>query len=208
LYFVGATSPRGHLPTLLTGTARLAASARRQTDLVVVDTCGFVDGVAGQSLKFHQLELAQPRHVIGLQHGEELEPLLGIARRFTAAQVTALPVHPGVVATSAEQRAENRRTRLERYFAAPLPRFVVRPTTFMPSLPAGFDLSALHGILVGLADGRGGFLGVGVLEHADGTLRCAGPVARAPSGLRLGSARVDEAWRPRSVDLRGLLDNG
>src|SRR5690606_41384444 len=101
-------------------------------------------------LKFHKLELARPDHVVGLQRGAELEPLLGVARRFTAAEVTPLPVHPAVVPTGVEERAEQRRARLQRYFSGGLPRPRVKEPVFMPSLPPGFRRSRTHGLPVAL----------------------------------------------------------
>jgi len=205
LYFVGDITPLSQLLPLLTGTARLLEDARRRSRLVVVDTSGLVTGVLGQTLKFHKLELARPDHVVGLQRGAELEPLLGVARRFTPAEVTPLPVHPDVVPTGVEERAERRRARLERYFSGELHRFRVKESVFMPSLPPGFDLSLLHGMLVSLEDGRGACIGLGVLEHDDSGLRLKTVVDQVPSGLRLGSTRVDSAWRPRAVDVASLL---
>jgi polynucleotide 5'-hydroxyl-kinase GRC3/NOL9 len=208
LYFVGSTSPRAHLLPLLAGTARLLQEARRRATLIVVDTSGLVAGTVGQVLKFHKLELARPRHVAGLQRGAELEPLLGVARRFTSAEVTALPVHPAVVATGAQQRAEHRRERLARYFSAPLHRYQVCPLGFMPPLPRGLDHSLLQGLLVGVNDRSGSCLGVGVLEHGVDALRLVTPASGAPSGLRLGSTRVDVDWRATGTDLRTLFRGG
>jgi polynucleotide 5'-kinase involved in rRNA processing len=205
MYFVGAVSPRDHLLPVLAGTVGLLEEARRRSTCVVVDTSGFVAGIVGQVLKFHKLELARPRYVVGLQRGEELEPLLGVARRFTRAEVSALPVHPAVVASSVEQRADHRRERLARYFAGPLHRYRVRVTVFMPSLPPGFDLSLLHGLLVGVHDPSGACLGIGVLEHGGDALRLVTPAAGVPSGLRLGSTRVDPDWRQLYIDLRTLF---
>src|SRR5690606_39628035 len=134
-----------------------------------------------------------------------VEPLLGVARRCTAAEVTRLPVHPDVVPTGVEERAEQRRARLERYFSGELHRYRVKESVFMPSLPPGFDRSLLHGLLVSLEDGRGGCMGLGVLEHDEGGLRLVTVAEGVPSGLRLGSTRVDSAWRPRAVELATLF---
>src|SRR5438128_583015 len=95
LHFVGATSPQGQLLPLVVGAGRLLARAVEDgADLVVVDTSGLVSGVYGQILKYHKIELLRPDVVIGLQRGEELEPLLGIIQRFFSAEVVVLPVHP------------------------------------------------------------------------------------------------------------------
>ena len=208
LAFVGATTPQGNLLPLVTGAARLLALAREQgADFVAVDTSGLVSGVYGQLLGYHQVEMLGPDLVIGLQRGEELDPLLGIIRRFFSSEVISLGVHPEVVPTSVEQRAANREAAMARYFTEPLQRWRVKPTVFMPSLPAFFDLIELDRLVVGLADGQGGYLGIGYLEHSgeEGILRLISPVAEAPKALRLGSVRLDEEYRAKRVDLRNLF---
>ncbi|MDP9343102.1 MAG: hypothetical protein M3Q23_13640 [Actinomycetota bacterium] len=208
-YFVGATSPQGNLLPVVTGVARLLTLAREslQAEFVVVDTSGLVSGVYGQLLKYHKLELVRPDLVVGLQRGEELDPLLGIVRRFFSTQVVTRGVHPGVVPTSVEQRAANREHAMRRYFGDSPSRWRVKPTVFMPTLPAFFDLTQLDRLVVGLADGEGGYLGIGYLEHSgeEGILRLISPVADAPKALRLGSVRLDEEYRAKRVDLRNLF---
>ncbi len=208
LAFVGATSPQGHLLPLVAGTRIMLDRARAEdADAVVVDTTGLVSGVYGQILKFNKISVLQPELVIGLQRGEELQPLLGVVRRFFAAEVVALKLHPEVVPTSVEQRALNREESMRRYFQEPLNRWRVKATVFMPSLPALFDLSALDGILVGLSDGKGRCIGVGYLEHVEGegALRLISPVPEAPKALILGSVRLEDGFRARRVDLRNLF---
>jgi polynucleotide 5'-hydroxyl-kinase GRC3/NOL9 len=208
MYFVGATSPQGHMLSVATGTARLLAVARAAgAEFAVVDTSGMVSGVYGQLLKYHKMELVRPDLVVGLQRGEELDPLLGFARRFFSGGVYALPVHPAAVPTSVEQRALNRELAMKRYFSQPLQRWRVKPTVFMPTLPALFELRELDRLVVGLSDGDGGYTGIGYLEHSaeDGVLRLISPVAEAPKALRLGSVRLEEGYRAKRVDLRNLF---
>ena len=208
LYFVGATSPEGHMLPVVTGTARLLEVARTSgAEFIVIDTSGMVSGVYGQLLKYHKLELIRPDLVVGLQRGEELDPLLGIARRFFPGDVYALDVDPAATPTSVEQRAINRELAMKRYFSKPLQKWRVKPTVFMPTLPALFELRELDRLLVGLADGQGTYLGIGYLEHSpeDGVLRLISPVADAPKALRLGSVRLEEGFRAKRVDLRNLF---
>jgi polynucleotide 5'-kinase involved in rRNA processing len=206
--FAGSTSPQGHVLALVVGTRLMVDRAReRGAELVVVDTTGLVTGVYAQVLKYQKVALLQPDLIIGLERGAELEPLLGIVRRFFAAEVITLPVHPDVVPTSVEQRALNREDALRRYFAEPLQRWRVKPTVFMPALPALFDLRVLDRLLVGLSDGKGGCLGIGYLEYleGEGAVRLISPVPEGPKALILGSVRLEEGFRARRVDLRNLF---
>ncbi len=208
VYFVGATSPQGQLLPLVVGTGRLLARATAEgADLVVVDTSGLVSGVYGQILKYHKIELLQPDTVVGLQRGEELEPLLGIVQRFFPAEVVVLPVHPSAVPTSVDERARNREARLRAYFVEPVQRWRVKPTVFMPALPALFDPVQLDRLMVGLVDGAGEYTGIGYLEYSaeEEVLRLISPVDEAPKALKLGSVRLEESFRIRRVDLRNLF---
>ena len=208
LSFVGSTSPQGQLLPLVVGTGLLQLRATELgADLVVVDTSGLVSGVYGQILKFHKIELLRPDVVIGLARGEELDPLLGIVRRFFPTDVVTLQVHPDVRSTSVEERAKRREEAMRAYFGDSQQRWKVKPTVFMPALPALFDHAQLDRLLVGMSDGQGRTLGIGFLEHSaeDGVLRLISPVADAPTALKLGSVRLDPDFRVRRVDLRNLF---
>ena len=208
LSFVGSTSPQGQLLPLVVGTGLLQARAKELgADLVVVDTSGLVSGVYGQILKFHKIELLQPDVVIGLARGEELDPLLGIVRRFFPTDVVTLQVHPDVRSTSVEERAKRREEAMRGYFGDSQQRWKVKPTVFMPALPPLFDHAQLDRLLVGMSDGQGRTSGIGYLEHSaeDGVLRLISPVADAPTALKLGSVRLDPDFRVRRVDLRNLF---
>ena len=206
--FVGSTSPQGQLLPLVVGAGRLLARAEDQgAELIVVDTNGLVSGVYAQILKYHKVELLQPDVVIGLQRGEELDPILGIVQRFFGTEVVALPVSPDARMTSVEERARAREAALAKHFEAPLQRWRIKPTVFMPSLPALFEPEQLDRLLVGLSDGKGETIGLGYLEHSpeEGFLRLLSPAAEAPKALKLGSVRLEDGFRIRRVDLRNLF---
>ena len=206
--FVGSTSAQGHLLPVVAGVARLHRRAKDEgADLVVVDTSGLVSGITGQVLKYHKVELLEPDLVIGLQRGEELLPLLGVIQRFFPTQVVPLGVHPDVVPTTVDRRADNRERAMRAYFSGALHRFRVKPTVFMPALPPLFDVPKLHRMLVGLSNGAGAYTGLGYLEYTEdeGVLRLISPVAAGPKALRLGSVRLDENLRAKRVDLRNLF---
>jgi polynucleotide 5'-hydroxyl-kinase GRC3/NOL9 len=206
--FVGSTSAQGHLLPVVAGVARLHRRAKDEgADLVVVDTSGLVSGITGQVLKYHKVELLEPDLVIGLQRGEELLPLLGVIQRFFPTQVVPLGVHPDVVPTTVDRRADNRERAMRAYFSGELHRFRVKPTVFMPALPPLFDVPKLHRMLVGLSNGAGAYTGLGYLEYTqdEEVLRLISPVAAGPKALRLGSVRLDENLRARRVDLRNLF---
>ena len=208
LGFVGSTSPQGHLLPLVGAVARLRTRARAEgADLVLVDTSGEVSGIWGQLVKYYEVDVLEPDLVVGLQRGEELEPVLGVIQRFFGTDVQPLTVHQKVSTSSVEQRMEQRQRSMARYFGRELQRFRVKPTVFMPTLPPLFELAQLDRLLVGLSDGSGGFTGLGYLEYVreDQGLRLISPVAEPPKALRLGSVRLEDNFRAKRVDLRNLF---
>ncbi len=209
LGFVGSLSPKGHLLGLVTNTGKLVTRARAAgTPLVIVDTTGFVSGIYAQGLKYYKMDLVGPDHVVAFERGGELEPLVGMAQRFTSAQVIEVAVAPEVISRSAEERVSLREKRFAAYFAEGSSRWRVKPTVFMPTLPPGFDLALLDHLVVGMEDGSGSCVGIGVLEYDAGEdfLRMVSPVSEGVRGLRLGSIRIDLDGRSRGpVDLRHLF---
>ncbi|MDQ4124203.1 MAG: hypothetical protein M3134_01190 [Actinomycetota bacterium] len=209
LGFVGSLIPKGHLLPLVTNAAKLVNRAKEAgARLVVVDTTSLVSGIYGQSLKFFKMDLIAPDFIVAFERGGELEPLVGIAQRFTPGEVIEIEVSPDAVFRTVDERIAFREEQFAAYFAVGTSRWRVKPTVFMPTLPPEFDLALLDGLVVGMEDGRGSCVGIGVLEHdaAEDLLRMVSPVTEGVRGLRLGSVRIDTTGQSRGpVDLRQLF---
>lgn len=205
--FVGSLVPREHLLPIVVGTGKLIRRARTQgAEVVVVDTPGFVAGIYGQTLNYFLMDASAPDAVVAFERGGELEPLVGIAQRFTSAEVveTVATDRPTL---SAEEKMTFREQQFAAYFKE-TSRWRVRPTVFMPTLPPEFDQHLLDGLVVGMEDGQGSCVGIGVLEHdtSEDILRMVSPVTEGVRGLRLGSVRIDPGGRARGpVSLRDLF---
>jgi polynucleotide 5'-kinase involved in rRNA processing len=209
LGFVGSLMPKGHLLPLVTGTAKLVARARRAgSKMIIVDTTSLVSGLYGQTLKFFKLDAVEPDFVVAFERGGELEPVVGLAQRFTPAEVIELEVSSDCLVRSVEERMTFRERQFAAYFSPGVSRWRVKPTVFMPTLPPEFDLALLDALVVGMEDGKGNCVGIGVLEHdpTEDILRMVSPVAEGVRGLRLGSIRMEVSGRSRGpVDLRQLF---
>lgn len=204
--FVGSTSPKHLVLQLVIATSRLVAAARERADVIIIDTTGVVSGVTGETLKYHKLELCSPDIVIGLQRGGELEPLVGMLRRFFPAEIETSFAHPDVRPVSPTDRAEQMRRSMEMALTGNTDRWRVRPTVFAPTLPAGLDGSRLQDMLVGVHDGDDRCLGLGVLDYDGEVLRVETSVGEGMRGLRLGSLRIDRStYRASPVNLREVM---
>jgi len=209
LGFVGSLVPKGHLLPLVTCTFKLVERARREgAEMIVVDSTGLVSGMYGQTLKFFKMDLIQPDHVVAFERGGELEPVVGTARRFTQAEISEVEVGENVVPRTVDERITFREEQFAAYFAEHRNRWRVKPSVFMPSLPPEFDLALLDDLVVGMEDGSGACVGIGVLEYdaSEDILRMISTVTEGVKGLRLGSVRIDTTGRSKGpVDLRHLF---
>lgn len=206
LRFVGSIEPHGVVLPHVVAAADLVSVARREADFIILDTTGVVSGVVGQTLKYHLMELCNPALVIAMQRGSEMEPTIGMLRRFLGARVAKAHPEPQRVPLGPTEARERRIAAFERALPPPLPRWRVQHTVFAPTLPEEFDTEKLEGMLVGVQDGGGRCLGLGVLEHDEGLLRVATRHGEAMKGLRLGSLKLDlETFETSRVRLRQLI---
>ncbi len=190
LHFVGTITPSRLVLQQVVATAALTQVARQQADLVIIDTTAVISGVSGETLKYHKAELCRPDKVVALQRGGEMEPVVGMLRRFLGVDVTVAPSDPNVIPVSPDERAERRIEAFSKALVGPMERWKVRPTVFAPTLPVGLNLDRLNDVLVGVQDQVGGCLGLGLLSHDADGLRVMTNVGEGMKGLRLGSMRL------------------
>lgn len=206
LHFVGAINASRLVLQQVVGTAVMVERARHMGDVIIVDTTAVASGVSGETLKYHKAELCRPDRVVALQRGEEMEPVVGMLRRFLALEVITAPTDPGLTPLGPDERAAKRVEAFARALAPPLERWKVRPTVFAPTLPVGLDLDRLDGVLVGVQDSMGGCLGLGILQVEEETLRVMTNVGEGMTGLRLGSLRIDpDTFVGDVINLRELM---
>lgn len=174
-FFVGDTSPRNVSDYLVEGTARLVSRAYdRETEIVVVDTTGWVEGPEAVAAKVHTINRVRPRHVIAIQRGDEVEPILTcISRRIL---VHRLSPSPRIRSRSRAERRAVRERRFRLYFAR-----ARRLSLDLRALPPGripvykgrripqsrmlteIPSRALRHLLVGLADGEEYLIAMGTV---------------------------------------------
>jgi polynucleotide 5'-kinase involved in rRNA processing len=206
LHFVGTITPARLVLQQVVATTAVVDKARDLADLVLLDTTAVVSGVAGETLKYHKAELCRPDIVVALQRGGEMEPVVGMLRRFLGLDVHLVPAHPNVTPLSPDARAHKRTEGFARALAAPIERWKVRPTVFAPTLPMGLNLGRLENVLVGVQDENGGCLGLGVLNNEEDGLRVMTNAGEGMKGLRLGSMRIDpETMEARVISLREVI---
>ncbi|MDX2343043.1 MAG: Clp1/GlmU family protein [Acidimicrobiia bacterium] len=204
--FVGSTQPQGVVLPHVVATATLVEEARKGADFIVLDTSSVVSGVVGQTLTYHVTELCDPNLIIAMQRGEELEPGIGMLRRFLGARIAKSEPPPGLQLVGPLEQRSRLIAAFRDAFEPDLQRWRVHSSVFAPTLPEAFDLSRLEGMLVGVLNETGACLGLGALEHDDGVVRVATRFGDRMRGLRLGSLRIDlDTYETSRVRLRQLI---
>src|SRR3990172_8800825 len=115
--FVGNTSPVGRLLDLISGLQKLVSLAHSvEPDLVLINTCGLVNGGAARELKCHEIDMLSPRYVIALQKGTEVEHLLAPHSHRAGLLIHRIPISPDAQASTREARRAAREQRFKEYF--------------------------------------------------------------------------------------------
>jgi polynucleotide 5'-hydroxyl-kinase GRC3/NOL9 len=115
--FIGNTSPVGHLLDAVTAVQKLYNRAMTLApDLVIINTCGLVNGGAARELKYHEIDMLAPRYVIALQQKNEVEHLLSPHSHRAGLLITRLPVSPDARVSTGEARKAVRELRFKEYF--------------------------------------------------------------------------------------------
>jgi len=111
-YFIGATSPAGHLLPMIVGLRHLLDITR--APCIIMNTTGFIHG-PGRVLKGYKIEAVQPDVIVALEQGRELRALLQAYRHYRIVRLL-----PSVHATTKtpEQRRAARERGFGAYFAA------------------------------------------------------------------------------------------
>lgn len=201
-WFVGATSPARHLLPLVVGAARLARHAReRGAQAVVVDAPGMVDGALARVLHHHlamatgvdQVIAIEPPTGAGGEGFDELLAVLASAER----RIERLAPAAGASDRSRDERRQHREARFAAHLAGAGTRLFSPRRVLGPDWSFGGAERLAAGTVLGLLDGDGFCLGLGVLEevHED-RLAVRTPVIEVPVvRLAAGDFRLDAEGR-------------
>ncbi len=197
-YFVGSTSPRGHMLEMLVGIKRIADRAiQLEPEIIIIDTTGFVSGETAWELKFQKVDLLKPAHLIALQRRREIEGLLRPHQFRPDMAIHRLKTPEKVRMKSPEQRRSNRSRKFAAYFReVRLYKESLNGIKVISPFKARYQGKGLNGVLIGLNDEANFNLGLGILENMDlhrGTISFVAPELNPASIclIRIGSIEVD-----------------
>jgi polynucleotide 5'-hydroxyl-kinase GRC3/NOL9 len=165
MFFVGSTSPAGHLVQALVGVKRLVEWAvSTGSRSILVDTTGMVRGNEALLLKFYEIEILQPRHLLVLQQQGELESVISPFAQRKSLQVYRLPISSLAKKRNQEERKSYRAKKFQDYFKrASMKLLSTRGLTFLNQTSGILP----RYLLVGLNDTDHRTLGLGIVEAFD-----------------------------------------
>ncbi|MCX7716507.1 MAG: Clp1/GlmU family protein [Endomicrobia bacterium] len=117
LYFVGSHSPAEHFLYYISGFTKLLNYGITNSDIVIIDTPGWVAGDGGRMIRKSELEILSALRtnyaVVLLQRGKEIEHLV---KTVPAKQIIRLTVSKKASPTSTEERKKLREFVYKKYF--------------------------------------------------------------------------------------------
>ncbi len=193
-YFVGTTSPGEAVDKAIQGNVSIKTEIMcRTVDFVVVNTDGWVEGEDAVEYKLRLISALNPDIAFGIQEENELIPLLARLDEFKT-EVVDSPV--AVQQRSREKRKDIRERSYAKCLTGAktksfhLSQLVIERGTLAP------NWQGEEGLLVGLYDWQGKFLGIGILrgvDYARKELKIFTPVSEKPSRIVIGKVRLD--WK-------------
>ncbi len=174
IFFVGSITPEGHFPIHLKGVKWMVDKASSYgIEVILVDTTGFVLGEAGKELKRRKIDLVSPRFILALQKYDEIEPILEIYKDNPLYKIYRLSLNERVRTKSMEERRTYRTNKFRDYFKFSMTHELaieevqIEGEVLDPSgalLPLDWSLR-ITGLLIGLKDGNGNTLALGVIRN-------------------------------------------
>ncbi len=113
LFMLGAHSPGLHFLPALTGLHYMIGKAESDSDILIIDTTGWVQGDGGRAIKKAKLDMVDPDMVVLMQRGTELEHLI---KHLPGSRIVRLPVSKKASPTSQMERKSLREHVSIKYF--------------------------------------------------------------------------------------------
>jgi len=165
LYFVGNTSPVGHLLESCAGSRLMVDGARGAgAEAIFFDSSGLIQPPYGQVLKYHKIELLRPQYVVALEKGDELAPIISWLSRCRDIELFRARPSAEVRPKSTAERTKRRQEQYRRYFqeASPKSFSIKELCLYPPGFLSGKTDPA--GLLVGLQDETWRTVAIGIIE--------------------------------------------
>ena len=115
MFFIGSVNAVKRMSAIVEGTKKMVKLSKKESDAIIIDTTGLVEGEIGKKLKLSKIKAVMPNHLIAVQRNDELEHILSDIDNVT---IYRIKVSSHVKIRSREDRVIYRNKRLKNYFEA------------------------------------------------------------------------------------------
>jgi polynucleotide 5'-hydroxyl-kinase GRC3/NOL9 len=167
LYFVGSTTPRGHLLQTLVGIKKLTEKAIiLGAQRIVVDSCGFVLDQVAREFQFRVIDLIRPHYLIVLHRPDENFRWVSNFKRHPGINLYRLPISPSVIPRTPTERRDYREQKFKTYFESAEPQqLILRGIGFHGRIPDLRNPEKYRHILVALCDAENYVISLGIVQE-------------------------------------------
>jgi polynucleotide 5'-hydroxyl-kinase GRC3/NOL9 len=113
--FVGDITPTGHLLQLTVAITQCVQQVSESTELIIVDTPGFISGPAAAALWWSVQRILKPKLILAVQRKDELNHIISGLRLFEL-QLELIKSPPQISTKSPQDRQSYRRSQFISYF--------------------------------------------------------------------------------------------
>jgi len=174
IFFVGSTSPENHFRIHLEGVKKMLKKAiSYQSQIILIDTTGYISGEGGKELKKRKIDLISPKYIISIERSGELEALLNLYKDNPNYKIYRLLPSEKVKIRTIEERRRYRIKSFQEYFKDSstmeikideknIEGEVISSRGFY--IPTSWALQT-EGLLVGLKNSEDETMGLGIIKE-------------------------------------------
>ncbi|UCE06227.1 MAG: AAA family ATPase [bacterium] len=166
IYFVGSTTPRGHLLQSLTGIKKLTEKAvSLGSQRIILDSCGFVLDQPAREFQFRVIDLIQPNYLIVLHRSDEDFRWVSNFRRHPKINIYRLSISPSIISRTPAERRQYREQKFEKYFeTAESQELILRGIGFHGRIPDLRNPEKYRNRLIALCDAENFVMTLGIVQ--------------------------------------------
>jgi polynucleotide 5'-hydroxyl-kinase GRC3/NOL9 len=159
--FVGDITPTGHLLQLIAAITQCVQQVSESTELIIVDTPGFIIGPAAAALWWSVQRILKPKLILAVQQKDELNHIISGLRLFDL-QLEMIKSPPQIPTKSPQDRQIYRRNQFISYFRnAELHKISLSNITVQPGI--NLQRESFINRLVGLRNENGLDMAIGII---------------------------------------------
>ena len=167
--FVGDITPVGHLLQLTAAIVQCFQRISKLTELIIIDTPGFVRGPAAAALWWTVQRILQPELILAVQRNDELQCILG-GLQSVGHRLERIECPPQMPTKSPQERQKYRQNQFNKYFRDSclyninLSEVAVQRSRNLSSPQDALRRNSLISRLVALRDGKGVDIAIGQVK--------------------------------------------